>query len=468
MLQQLHFFCHVLTIFSHPSKISYQSQYVDKASDFLPPSSYHHNVAEDDDHQYHQEATTTTALPECKTPLSILCVSTTSHMSFYLHGRYLLFEVPRPKDEMPLSSPQVVASNDLTHFIVYSAPRVSFYHLPFLKNDRYPLQTIASLYSSTLSHLSMLQKSIPEVLNAWKSSLKPLDTKLQPLQRLLQNYGVDDQPLGSVLKQYILVGHTSDSSSVANAMDQFFTSVQMNDQLLQRMIRTLEGSLANVESQARKSLQSPTQALCFQIQELSGFIQFHRNHEDDQSTKALQELVDASQYLWVSVEALLKYIVESRFKVRAFCGYLRHAGSQIKAKGTASKSVQRENAKKRRVSQAVLEQLLSFLNTKPRIDKQGSLTEHLLSIHVLDILKDIPRQPKEDRPSSPSSVVGFSESDMPRVGVAAKQTLEASKKVFMNPLSNVPQSIVPKGVQQTKLLRCTFKCKYSHDLSFQI
>jgi hypothetical protein len=188
----------------------------------------------------------------------------------------------------------------------------------------------------------MIQQSIPEILNAWKSSLKPLDTKLQPLQRLLQNYGVDDQSLGSVLKRYILVGHTSDSSSVANAMDQFFTGVQMNDQLLQRMERSLHGSLANVESQARKRLRSPIQVLAFQIQELSGVIQFH-----NKPSEALQELLDASQFLWVSVESLLVDIVEARFRVRDFCGYLRHAGSQIKAQGTAAQSVQRENAKVR-------------------------------------------------------------------------------------------------------------------------
>jgi hypothetical protein len=106
---------------------------------------------------------------------------------------------------------------------------MSLYHLPFLKEDRYPVQTIASLHSSIVSHLATLQQSIPEVLNSWKASLKPLHTKWQPLQKLLQNYGVDDQPLGAILKQYILVGHTSDSSSVANVIDQLFTSVQMND-----------------------------------------------------------------------------------------------------------------------------------------------------------------------------------------------------------------------------------------------
>jgi hypothetical protein len=198
---------------------------------------------------------------------------------------------------------------------------------------------------------------------------------------LLQNYGVDDQPLGAILKQYILVGHTSESSSVANAMDQFFTSVQMNDQLLQRMERSLHGSLANVESLARKGLISPTQALCLQVQDLAGLVRFHATSSDD-SAPLLQALVDASHHLWVSVEALLTSILTSRFRVRDLCGWLRSAGSQVKARGTAPKSVQRENAMKRRVPQAVLERLLAVLNTKKMPDKQTGLTEQLLNMTV--------------------------------------------------------------------------------------
>jgi hypothetical protein len=390
----------------------------------LPPSAYHRDNAEEDDHHQHQQhhkTTTSTALPECKTPLSVLCVSTTHDLEFYLHGRYPLVKVPRTA-AAPTTNIRMAASNDLTHFVVYSEPttsnassRISFYHLPFLKEDRYPLQAIASLHSSIVSHLDTLQQSIPEVLNAWKSSLKALDTKLQPLLRLLQNYGVGDQPLGAVVKQFILVGHTSDSSSVANAMDQFFTSVQMNDQLLQRMVRTLYGALANVESQARKSLLSPTQALVFQVQELSGFVQFHKNDDSTAANnESLQELVDASQSMWVSVEYLLMNIVESRFRVRDFCGYLRHAGSEIKARGTAPQSVQRENAKKRRVPQAVIERLLSCLNTTSRknenAEKQGSLSDHMLSssVSVRFIVGKDHLACQQSKSLSPASLLHFS------------------------------------------------------------
>jgi hypothetical protein len=281
----------------------------------------------------------------------------------------------------PATPSRVVVSNDLSYFLVQSGiSQLSLYHLPFLKRDRYPLQIVASLHSSIASHLATLRETVVECVNAWKSSLKPLDLKLQPLLPLLQNYGVDDQPLGVILKQYILVGHTSESSSVANAMDQFFTSVQMNDQLLQRMERTLHGALANVESQARKCLLSPMQALCYEVHELAGHVRFH--HPEADVAQPLQDLIDASSQLWISVHTLLVSIVQGRHQVRDLCGWLRSAGSQVKARGTAPNSVQRENAKKRRVPQAVIERLLASLNTTPMKSAAAgaSLSEHLLNI----------------------------------------------------------------------------------------
>jgi hypothetical protein len=276
-------------------------------------------------------------------------------------------------------------SHDLSYLMVASAnnSQLSLFHLPFLRQDRYPLQIVASLHASLTAHLATLQQSIVECANSWKTSLKPLDTKLQPLHRLLANYGVDDQPLGVILKQYILVGHTSESSSVANAIDQFFTGIQMNDQLLQRMERSLHSALANVEGQARKGLLSPTQAMCYQVHELVGHMRLHRttHHDHDQETTdaAIHDLLNATNQLWISVHTLLLSMVQGRLHIRDFCAWLRSAGSQIKARGTALNSVQRENAKKRRVPQAVLERLLGTMNTKP-LEAGASLSEHLLKI----------------------------------------------------------------------------------------
>jgi hypothetical protein len=81
------------------------------------------------------------------------------------------------------------------------------------------------------SHLQAIQQSIKEVAGAWKSSLKPLDSKLEGLKNNLTNYGfVKD--IRSVLHQYILVG-AKDNQPITSALDQFFQNVQMNDQLIQ-------------------------------------------------------------------------------------------------------------------------------------------------------------------------------------------------------------------------------------------
>jgi hypothetical protein len=51
---------------------------------------------------------------------------------------------------------------------------------------------------------------------------------------------------------------------------------------------------------------------------------------------------------------------------------------------------------------------------------------------------------KAHRRSSPSSVAGFSNST-PTMAYATRESLKACNAVFANPLSNIPQSVVPKG-----------------------
>lgn len=397
-----------------------------------------------DDSYSESPVTLSSAVPECKTPLSVLCVSTHQSFELYLHGRYPLLTLPRSSPSAGKSGlgtevywqaeskqhpPLVVASNDLAYWLMTSTAStsdgtctnttLSLYHMPFLKRDRYAWQQIASLHTSLMSHLKTLKQSVSAVANNWKNSLKPLDLKLQPLIRLLKNYGVDvvldssvtstgvpwhQQTLQAVIKDYIMMGHTSHSTSIANAMDQFFTNVQMNDQLLQRMERSLFASMANVESAAIEGIVRPTQALGWQIQELTGLVQsFDLSHSPQESsgrlaedaipskskTQLLHDVLAASEELWISAEHLLTCIVTSRFLVRDLCGWLRHAGSQVKARGTAANSVQRENAKKRRIPQDVLERLVSALSSGPGDTtgtlyqpQQTGLTESLLNLKV--------------------------------------------------------------------------------------
>jgi len=428
----------------------YQSRYIDQSTKFLPPSAYYSTDETGetgggaggtmDDAE--SSSLAQGSLPECRTPLSVLCISTSDmRHRLYLHGRYPLLTLPKSNNGIfdgsataskrgnSMKPPLVVASNDLAYWLatmpmdIGSSTTASngnfltLYHTPFLKRDRYALQQIATLHTSITAHLQTIQRSVAIVADSWKTSLRPLDQKLRPLITLLRNYGVEvdleaknsnastKTTLSTVMKEYIMMGHVTHSSSVANAMDQFFTGVQLNDQLVQRMERSLLASMANVESTAIRSLLRPTQALGWQIQELGGLVQFFDNSscdnsEDDKETKfddaryckgqLIKELAEGSEKLWVSVENVMTSIVSGRMLVRDFCGWLRHAGSQVKARGTAPNSVQRENAKKRRISQAVLERLVTVLNKSSqrelsvRTDEKHliGLSESLLNLQV--------------------------------------------------------------------------------------
>lgn len=485
----------------------YRCHYIDQSTKFLPPSAYYSNDesadgrggASDD-----PEASSLahSSLPECKTPLSVLCVSTNDlNHKLYLHGRYPLLSLPRSKNSIAESiatsssprassiktTPMVVASNDLAFWLTTtpftkatsvnssdlsattgSSNFLTLYRTPFLKRDRYSLQQIATLHTSITAHIQTIKRSVSIVADSWKTSLRPLDQKIMPLTNLLRNYGVEvgvetnensgntPMALSTVMKKYIMMGHVNHSSSIANAMDQFFTGVQMNDQLIQRMERTLSASMANVESTAIRCLLRPTQAFAWQVQELSGLIQYHYNipdeddeyNEEEDKSLLVEELNEATGDLWISVENAMTAIVTGRMVVRDFCGWLRHAGSQVKARGTAPKSVQRENAKKRRVTQAVLERLVTVLNKSGQ--REGSnrkddemlqigLCENLLNLKVTKLLKTTTEN-VSDHPESPSSVKGILY-PIPNVCPSLRRTINTTRALFSNPLSNIPDKI---------------------------
>ena len=359
---------------------SFQKHYVDRSSVFLPPSDYHAGV----DAEGHKIISD---LPTCQTPLSLLCVTTPTRIELYLYGRYHFQSLPRrpqgtSSGVTARASHDVVVqcSADLTNLVVYEqgSTRLSLYPVPLLAKDRYHLQMVASLHSSIYQHLHALQEAIPQVANAWKASLKPLDAKLEPLQRLLTNYGVQES-IPQVFRQYILVGHShANSSNLANAMDQFFTSVQMNDQLLQRMERSLQGAVAGVETKVRQQLVAPAKALVWMVSELTSLLnyQYHNDNDNDNDTSStrhhLEELQQSSDWVLVSAELLLTHVLEGRFRLDDFGKWLRSTGSQIKARGTAPASAQRENAKKRRVPQVVVQRMLQYLETNSHQNSAGN------------------------------------------------------------------------------------------------
>lgn len=151
----------------------------------------------------------------------------------------------------------------------------------------------------------------------------------------------------------------------------------MNDQLVTRMERSLQGAIANVETTARSYLLGPARALAFHADELVGLARFAPNLL---SEEAAQNANESCAILLTSVEYTLVQLVEARFRLRDFVAWLRCTGSEIKARGTAANSAQRENAKKRRVPQATVERILKYLQEETH--SSTSITEMILGIPV--------------------------------------------------------------------------------------
>jgi len=148
----------------------------------------------------------------------------------------------------------------------------------------------------------------------------------------------------------------------------------------------------------------PVHALVYQAEELCGLARSMPEEGGLLSFDDALQVYECSRSLFLSAQVALSDIIEARFRLRDFVAWLRSTGSQIKAHGTAANSVQRQNAKKRRVPDSVVQRMLSYLRTKD-IGTVGGITEMALGIcfcqhfeHGSDSLS------MDSRPSSPSSV----------------------------------------------------------------
>ena len=333
----------------------YRSAYLDRSRVFLPPSTYVRGDGE-------QEDVASKSNPTCKKPLSILCVASVDDgVHLFVHGRYFAAKLACDSLE------QIVCSSDLAHLSVLQSPsKLSIYSVPTLSKHRYSLQTISALYSSIQRHVKAIREGVPNVLSSWKNTLRPLDAKLESLQKVLKNYGIETT-VSSALSQHIAIGK---SSEYANALEQFFTGVQMNDQLLIRMEKTLHNGLAGVEAVARAALFGAALSLVFDVNEICGL--------DDNLLPHILDLRLQTRHLLFSVEFLLSQIVEARFRLRDLCAWLRSAASEIKAIGTPPDSVQRNNAKKRRVPEQLLHRVSDYFQQEPYLDEGQSSTEAVI------------------------------------------------------------------------------------------
>jgi hypothetical protein len=374
----------------------------------------------------------------CSTPLSILCVSTVANgIHLYIHGRYHILSLPSLQNDdgslLASHRGKLTVSTDLSTIIALTPTsdgvmRMKLYSFPLLCSNRYDLQTISALYCSVSTHLKVMEGSMKEIVAMWMGALKPLDVKFENLAKMLQDYNVlpsispsasaDEAANGGVkteqvrgmkaqLLNYILIGHSGETSQVSNAIDQFFTGVQMNDQLLQRMARTLEGNVAHMESAVRKKILGPARALVYDAIELNGLAHMMASSSslplgEEQRQPPLLDLEtstkmqQACEILAVTGEQFVSDIVEARFRLKDMLAWIRGTASQVKARGTASDSALRENARKRRVSDSGLRRFADYLsapvmddtdllehgNHSQKNDGKRSLTECILSAPI--------------------------------------------------------------------------------------
>lgn len=426
-------------------------RYLDRQAVFLPPADYppdHESAAP------RRGEETWSVLPTSQTPLSVLGIASVKGLDLYLHGRYPILQGL----ELPWTAGDpvdLVVSMNLTHLLVRSrsSPRLALYSLPALTRERYNLQPISALSCAIANHLQTLTEGIQSVAASYKSSIKPMDIKLDALARLLHNYSLTG-PLRDHLVPYILSGRTKAAPNLQAAMDQFFTGVQMNDQLLQRMERSLTVAVANVESQLRQAILRPAQALLYQVSELYGLARLlAEDHSDNDSTTALLRAEEArslfqwSSELFLRAEAALTELIDARFRLRDLVAWLRSTGSHIKAQGTAVGSVQRQNAQKRRASDAVVQRMLQYLQKPKAESNEACPTESVLGLRFSEYLADVPSKTAL-RPSSPKSVkteslLSDSPSDQATLPLpmVVKETSDALERLLLAPREYMTQTI---------------------------
>jgi hypothetical protein len=424
---------------------NFQSHYLDKATHFLPPCAYNStypvnfNVYDDgygytgnsvgigagtnggtngsggsrqmsenlDHHHNDFEESVDPYRPKCQTPLSVLISATCGNgIHLYLQGRYRILSVPSPI-ALCNRSTSVTAFSDLSNVLIctksvnnetfQNTTALVLYSIPAMTKNRYKLQIISSSYCSIMSHFTTLHEGTKETCSAWNGSLRQLDMKFDQLSTFLTKYGVmPSEGCNTVIDKmtivrmellnYILGGHSKRSTDTSNAMDQFFTTQSLHDQLLQRLIRSLEANVAGVEGILRKKILGPVRALMYDVGELHGLVKVmnvecsgydYDLQEDEGEVDHLPlmnehtslRLYEASEVLFFVAEQCVSQLVEIRFRLSCMMKWMRATASQVRARGTAMDSVQRENAKKRRVPEQIVRKIADFLSTTLKSEK---------------------------------------------------------------------------------------------------
>ena len=381
--------------------------FLDRSAHFLPPSTYHLG-------ELNESATSKGSLPLCERPLSALFVATDANqIHVHVHARFTLG--PLKTLAKPLA---MCASHDISHLLVqHDKGRLTIFHLPTFARDRYFWQQVSSLHANINAHLFKIKCCKTQVLQSWKAAISPLEEKLNHVKSILSKYGISI-PLKKIFLRFIVIGLSDESLS--SALDQAFTSVLMNDQLLVRMEKTIKGTVANVESMTRSGLLAPSRSLIYDVTQLVGL-----------GNQGSLGLLERSQNLYFSMELLVQGIVDARCRLQDLIEWFRGVAAQTKAKGTADDSVQQENWKKRRPSQVVVQRMVEYLCSGN--DDCESTTESLIGLAISVRLDGEKRN-------------GSNESVQEDIGTALRYTIQSVDEAFEEPKALFAMSIQRKDI----------------------
>mmetsp|Transcript_9209 Transcript_9209/g.17790 ORF Transcript_9209/g.17790 Transcript_9209/m.17790 type:complete len:1083 (+) Transcript_9209:64-3312(+) len=363
----------------------YTSQLVDRGRYFLPQGSYP-NISEGKN-----SSEIAKAWGNPVAPLNVLCVVTQDGLHWYLQGLYRIMSILHLSNLSGSKRIKMTFSPDLSAMLVTSdglpssiAPRndtinANLYLAPLFAERRFDLQILTSSYRSIFFRLRGAKTGIRASLTAWQSALRPLDVKFQSLFRLICKYNVVPQNQhGNVsdietssefirreLLRFILSGQSTISGEVSNAFDQFFTGATFHDQLFQREARGIDAGVASVEGNLRNNVLTPVRALVYETEELYGMAKARgckANETPLLDPQCALRLYTSARILYLTLERCLAAVVEARSRVNDFLAWIRGTASQVRARGTASDSVQRQNARDRRVPNGVLQRVSDFLS----------------------------------------------------------------------------------------------------------
>ena len=195
------------------------------------------------------------------------------------------------------------------------------------------------------------------------------------------------------------------------------------------MDRSLTVAMANVESLLRQIL-AACQALLVQADALVGVTTFSSKMVP---ANLVTDLHQAAQGLVMTTEACLTVLIENRFRLRDWIAWMRATGSAIKARGTALQSGQRENARKRRMTDATLQRVLQYL-TVPRYDDDNN--DDPVSARIMGLSASWYWDANRD------TIPG--KADLWTLPKALEETRKAAERVF-----SAPQEYLQQYCQQT-------------------